>query len=150
MLKVDMAFNDMCDFFQPLGINVVKGAQLFAVDIQHGNHIAFNIVQGDDNLAARQAAAGNVARKLFHIGDDHGAVLLPCSAAHATALLDVIASHRSLKDSQLQNVVLNHVESCPPESHRLVNEGDGIGQLPDRIVLALNQALDLLDKHLIS
>lgn len=138
------------DFFEPAGVDVVKCGEVLAVDVKHADDIALGIVQGDDNLAAGEAAAGDVAGELLNVGDDDGAVLLPRCATHAAPVLDAVAGNGSLEWTEVQLVTLDEVEACPPPSHGLVQQGGSVGKLPYRVVLALDEALDLLDEELIS
>ena len=82
--------------------------------------------------------------KLFHVGDNDGAVLLPCCAAHAAAPLDAVARHRALERSKLQLAIVDDIESRPPGPNSLVDEGGGVRQLANGVALPFNQALDLL------
>ena len=79
------------DFFQMAAVGVVEGGEFFAVDVEDGFHFSRLGEDGDDYLGARQAAAGDMPRKLLDIWDYEGLALLSDCATYATTIAYVHA-----------------------------------------------------------
>ena len=62
------------DAVEVVGVGVVKGGEVAAVDVEHGGHSAGAVVHGHDNLAARERTAGDMARELLDVGHNDGLV----------------------------------------------------------------------------
>ena len=97
-----------------LPVGFIKCIQIFAVYIQNGHDLAFPEYR-NDYFAAGKTAAGDVAGKLFNIGDDNAFLALPRRPAHSPAERNTAACDRTLKRAQHQLITFDNIKTGPPE-----------------------------------
>ena len=119
MFRQSVLLDEGYDLLKPKFIGGVKGAEVFAVDVQYRDDPAI-LPDRDYYFAAGFAAACNVSGEFFNVRHDNRFGALPCTAANALAEWDSGACHRTLEWSQYKLVSTYPVESCPPELELMV------------------------------
>ena len=126
-----------------LTVNAVKSVKFPAVNVYKSNYIA-PAQNGNDNFAARQAAAGDVSRKLLNIGNDDAFLALPRCPAHSPSERNSAACDRTLKRPQYQLITFDNIKSCPPESECTVKKSSDVGHICNAVILSLDKGFNLL------
>ena len=126
-----------------LPVGFIKCIQIFAVYIQNGHDLAFPEYR-NDYFAARQAAAGDVSRKLLYIGNDDAFLAFPRRPAHSPAERNTAAGDRTLKRTQYQLITFDNIKSCPPESECTMKKSSDVGHIRNAVILSLDKGFNLL------
>ena len=95
---------------------------------------------GNNDLGAGETAAGNVAGEGLDVGNDHGAGLLPGSAAYSAAISDAKAGGRPLEGPQnkflaFSDSIPNDIKPHPEKLHPFIDDGGGFGHARHRVGL---------------
>ena len=158
--EVFKTFNHLADCLQILAVCFVEGVQFLAVNIKYRHHLAVVAKHGYDDFRLRLAAARYMARELLNVRHNDGLCFLPGSATHTLAEGDVHTCNRALEWAKHQfsdfkarvwRAIAGHhaIESCPPESHRLMDYRCYIAHDGYRVLLAFNECFNLADQYLI-
>ena len=126
-------------------IHGIEGAEFCAVDVQFGDYGALSHDR-DYDLAPRKGAAGYMPGKQVHVGYDEGAVLLPGSAAYASAVGDAGTRHRPLERAEHEFLADHAVESHPMKTELGVDGGGHIGHVGDFVGLAGDEGFHFLQQ----
>ena len=113
-MNIKESGEQFCYLLQPILINIIEGAEVFAVNIQYGDDLTI-----PDNrhyyLRTGGAAAGNMPRKFLYIFYHDGLRFIPSRAANSITPFDAGAGQRSLERTQHKSSVDDPVEAHPPE-----------------------------------
>src|SRR5262249_12910332 len=133
-------------------IGRVKSGQPRAVDVEYAQQ-GVTLDQGNDYLRPGGRIAGDVARKLVHITDDHGfascrvrtADTLPERNSHAGRFA-LEGAHHELTCG-LRAARAQEIESDPVDPGQgIEQERRGVGRIGDQILLARQQTLELISQ----
>ena len=137
------------NLLQPHAVRVVEGGQFVAVDVEDGGDGAVGAMDGDDDLAAGGAAAGDVSWESLDVGDDDGFVPGPCRPTNAFPERDVHAGDGTLEGAEDKlarfrvkpgmTIGGHAVETGPPETEGFVQDGGDVRHLGDRVALPFQQ-----------
>src|SRR6188472_234486 len=97
---------------EAFGVVLLEAPNGPTVEIEHAEQ-PIAVQQGHDDFRARAGVASDVTGKSMYVGDDDGAALTRCTAAHAAAERDADASYAALKRSKHQLVAAQEVEAGP-------------------------------------
>ena len=120
-------------------VYIIECGQLSAVNVKHGNHLTTVIKHWYDNLRLRFAATRNMSRELFNVRYDDSLCPLPGCATHPFSVWDMHTCNWALEGAKHQLITQHPIESCPPESHRLVNCRSHIAHNCNQVLLTVNQ-----------
>ena len=113
-MNIKESGEQFCYLLQPILINIIEGAEVFAVNIQYGDYLTIPDNR-HYNLRTGGAAAGNMPRKFLNIFYHDGFRLVPSCAANSLAPFYAGAGQRSLERTQHKSSVDDPVEAHPPE-----------------------------------
>ena len=127
------------DLLQPNPVFLVESGEAVAVDVEDSGDGSVGSMDGDNDLAAGGAAAGDVPGELLDVRDDDGLIPLPGGAADALPEGDVHAGDGALERAENELVPRHAVEAGPPESEGFVQDGGDVRHLRDDVRLPLQQ-----------
>ena len=89
--------------------------------------------------------------EFFHVIYDDGVAECPGGAANATAVLDAVAGDGALERTQQQFVTFYYIEASPKKalSKSAVQQGRHVGEYAGRVVLVLDEALQLRQERFV-
>ena len=97
-----------------------------------------------------------MAGELLYIRHYYRTLLFPGRTAHSAAVADAGAGHGPLERPQYKFAAaggigrgFHYIKPCPPESHRIMDQGRDIGHQRDGIALPFRQAFYRLKQFFI-
>ena len=130
-------------------VRLIKGIEVFAVNIQHGSHLPCSQERYDD-FAIGGGRTGDMSCKLMYVWHYDRLRPLPRRPADTTPERNTCTSHRSLKRTQHQFVALHAIKTRPPEAKGFMQHSRHVRHPGDDIRLAGNQRLNLRQKGFVS
>jgi hypothetical protein len=115
------------------------------IDVEDSDQLSRAIEHRNDDLRLRASIAGDVTRKLVHVGDEHRRALRSGGATDTLTELDVEAAERSLvrSDAQKTSRLDDPIEAGPEMTERVVDERADRRHSRDRVVDAGENAVEL-------
>ena len=128
---------------QAARVGCIEAPRSRTVDVEH----AEQLIRGDeryDNLGARGGIAGDMSRKLVHVGHQQSAPPCRGRAAHAAAQCDAHAGGLALEGADHQLATLEEIKPGPVEvGQGIEDECAGVGRVGNEVAFTGEQSCQL-------
>jgi len=133
------SLNNLGDSLQPDDIGIAKVIKLVTINVDNAGNAAVGVKKWDYDLRPCGGTAGNVAWKLFNVGNHDGLSRSIGVPTDAFIEVDPRTGKRPLERPKDKLARLFDIESYPEESESFLQDGGDICKIRYGVALAFDQ-----------